>query len=100
MGKMTVCSSVQNPSSRNRFTLSLSSVTQGRYLHFPLWLSHNSWSDSMLTVSQVVFCVVDKPGIISTWFSDTKQVVSSEESSRSGFDLILTDEVSEAERGI
>lgn len=51
----------------------------------------------MLTVSQVVFYMFDRPGIFSTWFSDTKQVMSSEESSRSGFDLILTDELSEAE---
>lgn len=53
----------------------------------------------MLTVSQVVSCTADKPRIISTQFSDTQQVMKlSQAPSRSGFDTILTDELSEAER--
>lgn len=54
-----------------------------------------------LLVSQMVSCVADRPGIILTQFSDTEQVIkSSEEPSRSGFDMILTDEVSEAKTGV
>ena len=50
-------------------------------------------------MSEMVFCVSDRPGIISTQFNDTEQVIkSSEESSRSEFDMILTDKASEAER--
>lgn len=53
----------------------------------------------MLTVSQVVSCTADKPRIISTQFGDTQQVMKlSQAPSRSGFDTILTDELSEAER--
>ena len=42
----------------------------------------------------------DRPDIISTQFNDTEQVIkSSVESSRSEFDMILTEKASEAERG-